>query len=261
MNDPDHISLYPSEDGQEMHRDIKEEVYFIRRASSGDISAIKKNIQERRFRDLQGTGLLSVDPVCNLKYHMVVTTAILTRACIQKGMPIEEAFRLSDYYIRKLDYANTEDAVETIHDEMVLYFTGRMRLVLNDKMLSHTIRTCIDYIYAHLSERITVRELAEFCGVSATFLSKSFAQEMGISISDYIRERKIEASQDMLVNTEMSILEISCNLAFSSQSHFISAFKAQVGTTPKQYRIQHTQARWITPNPKKDRERFPYIFD
>ncbi len=235
----------------EMHRDIREEVIFFRQCAAGDIYAVKQNIEDHRFRDSTGVGTLSKDPVLNLKYHMVITAGILTRVCIENGLESEKAFQMSDYYIRKLDYAKSEDEVEQIHDEMVLDFTGQMRIALKDKNLSRAVSLALDYIYAHLSERITIKDLAKHTGVSASFLSREFSNELGISISDYIRDKKIEMSQELLVNSDMSIIEIACQLSFSSQSHFIQVFKTLVGETPKKYRSKN-QKNWTTINSSKD---------
>ena len=235
----------------EMHRDIREEVIFFRQCAAGDIYAVKQNIEDHRFRDSTGVGTLSKDPVLNLKYHMVITAGILTRVCIENGLESEKAFQMSDYYIRKLDYAKSEDEVEQIHDEMVLDFTGQMRIALKDKNLSRAVSLALDYIYAHLSERITIKDLANHTGVSASFLSREFSNELGISISDYIRDKKIEMSQELLVNSDMSIIEIACQLSFSSQSHFIQVFKTLVGETPKKYRSKN-QKNWTTINSSKD---------
>lgn len=238
-------------DIDEMHRDVREEVLFFRKCAAGDIYAVKQNVEEHRFRDSTGVGTLSKDPLLNLKYHMVITAGIITRVCIEKGLEAEKAFQMSDYYIRKLDYATTEDEVEQIHDDMVLDFTGQMRIALKDKNLSRAVSMALDYIYAHLSERITIKDLANHTGVSASFLSREFSNELGISISDYIRDKKIEMSQELLINSDMSIIEIACQLSFSSQSHFIQVFKTLVGETPKKYRSKN-QKKWTTINSSKD---------
>ena len=49
---------------------------------------------------------------------------------------------------------------------------------------------CVDYIYTHIKERITITTLAEYTGLSESYLSRVFKQNLGISISDYIREKK-----------------------------------------------------------------------
>ncbi len=225
-----------SENEGQMHRDISEEVQFFHNVYSGNIDAVRQNIDERRFRDTEGVGTLSVDPVQNLKYHMVVTASIITRGCIEKGLEAERSFRMSDYYIRKLDHATTEDQVEAIHADMVLDFAGKMRLIHKENRISRPIRKCLDYIYAHIYERVSLNDLAAYTGISPGYLSRLFSSEIGVPLSDYIREKKIELSQVMLLNSDKSILDIACQFSFSSQSHYIQAFKKVVGMTPKKYR-------------------------
>ncbi len=218
------------------HRSTDEESLFFNAVAAGDIDYVRQNCEEHRFVDSNGVGRLSVDPVINLKYHMVVTAAIVTRRCIAKGLEPERAFRMSDFYIRKLDLVKTEKEVEATHNSMVLDFTGKMRFINRDKGLSRPITRCVNYIYSHIYERITVSELATHAGVSKSYLSREFVRELGIPVSNYIREKKIEIAEELLKNTDDSILEIAMKLSFASQSHFIDIFKSITGSTPKQYR-------------------------
>ena len=228
----------------EMHRAPDEEIEFFHAVCHGHIDKKYKNHEEHRFLDAGGVSRLSNDPVQNLKYHMVVTAALITRNCIEKGLEQEKAFRMSDFYIRKLDNARTEEEVERIHDALVLDFTGKMRLLRKKKGISKPVNQCLDYIYSHIYERITIEELASYTNVSKTYLSRQFAKEVGIPVSDYIRENKIEIAQEKLRTTEESILDISCMLSFASQSHFINVFKTVTGMTPKKYRTLNQGSRW-----------------
>ncbi len=227
-----------------VHRDTAEEIAFFQNVVNGNTDAIHKNCMEHRFMDGSGVGQLSVDPLVNIKYHMVVTAAIITRRCIERGLEPERAFRMSDFYIRKLDYAETPLQVEEIHNNMVLDFTGKMRLISRNKGLSRPVSKCVEYIYSHVTERITVPSLADYTGVSVSYLSRQFVKELGVPVSDYIREKKIEQAQELLKNSDQSILEIACTLSFSSQSHFIQTFKHIVGVTPKKYRSQNGYSSW-----------------
>lgn len=228
----------------DLHRDTSEEISFFRSVCNGDIDAIYKNIEDKRFLDQEGVGKLSRDPVQNLKYHLVITAAIIARLCIEKGLEPERSYRMSDYYIKMLDNALTEGQVEEIHNRMVLDFTGKMRLLKKDKGISRSVTKCIDYIYSHINERITIARLAENSNVSTSFLSRQFNKEIGIPISDYIREIKIEMAQEKLINSNDSILDIAMQLSFSSQSHFIQAFKKVTGTTPRKFREQNSGKKW-----------------
>ena len=54
-----------------------------------------------------------------------MTAAMITRICWQNGMELEGTYRLSDFYIQKLDDAHTREDVRRIHDDMVLDFAEK----------------------------------------------------------------------------------------------------------------------------------------
>ena len=89
------------------HRQPTEEFLFYQAVTNGDVEAVRKNCEQERFLSSEGVGVLSRNQVTNLKYHFVITTAMITRLCKQKGMELEQAFRMSDFYIQKLDDIHT----------------------------------------------------------------------------------------------------------------------------------------------------------
>jgi len=228
------------------HRQPTEEFLFYRAVASGDIEAVRKNCEQGRFMENDGVGILSRNPVTNLKYHFVITTAMITRLCRQSGMEMEQAFRLSDFYIQKLDDIHTMQGVHSLHDEMVMDYTEKMRRYFRDDTNSKHINACKEYIYSHIKERITIENLANEFGVSASYLSRLFKKETGISVSAYIREKKIEVAKNLLQFSDYSLIEIANRLSFSSQSHFIQQFREAVGVTPKKYRDEHYMIQWDT---------------
>lgn len=226
------------------HRQPTEEFLFYQAVTSGDLEIVKENCDKERFLDSQGVGVLSRNPVTNIKYHFVITTAMITRLCKQKGMELEQAFRMSDYYIQRLDDIHTVQGVRNLHDEMVLDFTEKMRRICRSDKKSRYISACMEYIYSHLKERITIEDLAEELGVSASYLSRLFKKETGDSVSAYIRCQKIEMAKNLLQYSDYSIIDIANRLSFSSQSHFIQQFREYVGITPKKYRDLNHTVQW-----------------
>ena len=85
------------------HREPGEEFLFYRSVAAGLIDAVQENCSRGAFENMEGAGQLSSDPITNLKYHFVVTAAMLARFCMEGGMAMEEAFSLSDEYIRRMD--------------------------------------------------------------------------------------------------------------------------------------------------------------
>ena len=226
------------------HRPPTEEYLFYRNVTNGDVDAVKKNCEQQRFLDSDGVGVLSRNPITNLKYHFVITTAMITRMCKQKGMELEQAFRMSDFYIQKLDNIHTIEGVRSLHDAMVLDYTEKMRRICRSDTNSRHINVCKEYIYSHIKERITVEDLADVLGVSASYLSRLFNKETGDSVRTYIRTPTNEMAQHLLQYSEYSMIEIANRLSFSSQSHFIQQFRESVGMTPKKYRDLNHAIQW-----------------
>lgn len=229
---------------EQIHRTTNEENNFFQAVCKGDINAVRKNCEEKRFQASDGVGILSRNPVTNMKYHFVISVALITRLCSNNEMEMEQAFRLSDFYILKLDYLNAVEDIVALHDKMVLDFTGKMRLLRKNAGTSKPITACLDYIYIHIKERITIEDLAAHTDLSPSYLSRLFKEEIGISVSDYIREQKIEKAQHLLKFCDYSLIDIANYLSFSSQSHFIQTFRKLTGMTPKKYRDLNYSSAW-----------------
>ena len=94
----------------------------------------------------------------------------------------------------------------------------------------------IRYVEKHFSENITLEKLSEELGVSASFLSRIFKKEVGISIHEYINQYRILKSLSFLKTN--SVTETGYLCGFSDTSHFISVFKKHIKTTPMQYKLK-----------------------
>ncbi len=211
------------------------EAAFYETIRSGNTEALEALLQEP-FHEKRGLGVLSKDPLSNLKYHLTISIAMIARYCMSGGMSLSEAYSLSDYYIQMTDEAESQEEISEIHDEVCRNYARLMNQSRAHGTTSRPIRTCINYIYAHLHTRITVDKLAKVCNLSAPYLSRLFKRETGYAISQYIQMKKIETAKAMLTSSSYSIAEISVSLAFPSQSYFTNVLKKDTGLTPKQYR-------------------------
>ncbi|MBR4320316.1 MAG: helix-turn-helix domain-containing protein [Oscillospiraceae bacterium] len=187
----------------------------------------------------EGCGVLSKDAIRNLKYHLVVSAALIARFCIRYGMTPEMAYQMSDLYIMKADEAQTEAEIRKIHQEMLEGYTRRMQRVRNSKVYSKQIVKSIEYISEHLHNRIMLSDMAEYLDISEAYLSRLFKEETGVSFSDYVNQQKVEAAASLLRYSDYTDSEISSLFCFSSQSYFIKVFRKHTGMTPKAYKKQY----------------------
>ncbi len=238
------IGLYMQREENIVHSPYEKELRFYEQVKNGQVEEVDAWMKAHPIGSGEGLGVLSDNPVNNLRYHVIVSIAMITRFCIEGGMDLETAYGLSDMYIRKADTIKDEKELKRMQRHMCVDFTQRMRRLKKETIYSKHIVLCVDYIHAHINERITTEQLACHCRLHASYLSRLFKKETGIGIGEYIRRRKIEAAQNMLKYSEYTFSEIANFLAFSSQSHFVKVFHDCVGITPREYRNQYYRTNW-----------------
>lgn len=233
----------------EEHRVIETEFSFYDAIANGNLAYVEENCKNNTFTNPNGMGKLSENKLQNIRYHFVVTTAMITRYCVHAGMEQEKSYSLSDFYILKMDKCQTIEEISQLHHVMCLDFCKQMNILRNSQILSKPIVLCIDYIYSHIHYRITIAELAEYLNLSESYLSKLFHKEMGLPLSQYILNLKIEKAKNLLQFSDYNIIDIANYLSFSSQSHFIQVFQKKTGLTPHKYRTQYFRSNWeqVTP--------------
>ncbi|MCL2426164.1 MAG: AraC family transcriptional regulator [Oscillospiraceae bacterium] len=215
------------------HHRYDEEMLQYEYIKNGD--ARGNEAAEKMFAS-EATGKLSDDPLRNIKYLFVCSMTLVTRFVIEGGMEAETAYNASDLYIQNADKCKTIDEVQTLHKNMIAFFINHMNKMSKENVFSKPIITCHDYIYEHLHSTITIDELANHVGLNSSYLSTLFKKEVGISASEYIRRKRIEAGENMLKYSNFSLSEISEYLAFSSYSHFAGIFRKYTHFSPKEYR-------------------------
>jgi len=218
-----------------IHASILPEKDFYNSIMLGDISKVRRLCRDR-FHEKKGLGKLSEEDLQNIKYHFVITTAMIARICIEGGMQLSESFSMSDYFILQADQAVSVDEISDLHVEMATAYTGRMREIAKGNTFSRHVTMCIDYILEHLDERVKVSDLCACTGLSSGYLSRLFKAETGVTISRFILIKKVETARNMLRHSDYPIMWISNALAFPSQSYFTRIFTQECGVTPKKYR-------------------------
>lgn len=224
---------YLQNEAQFVHHTYEEERYIYKLLASGNSEAV--DLMHQKFIG-EHNGTLSTIPLRNAQYQFVVDAALIARACISGGLSYQLSYRLSDLYILKADACKSIIEVNELHLEMLADYMKRLNNAIKEGIYSKPIHQCVDYINNHLHDRITVKTLAEYTGLNASYLSVLFKKTMDVPISVYIRNKKIETAKNMLKHSDFTYVEISNMLALGPQSHFTALIKANCGFTPKQFR-------------------------
>lgn len=181
-------------------------------------------------------GPVAKDALRQEKNILIVTAALVSRAAIQGGLDIETALHLSDIYIQQAESLSQLDALSLLRQQLIYDYAEKVAAKRYPSHLSSATLACIRYIKKHINTPILVREIAESIGISPSYLARTFKQEMGMKLNDYINQQKIEEAKNLLAFTDRTLSEISSYLCFSSQSYFQNLFKKYEGTTPLRYR-------------------------
>ncbi len=215
------------------HLPYDRELAFYDAVKSGDEETVRRIMLPLRNENL---GILSDDVLRNMKYHLTITIALITRFCIEAGMPTESAYTLSDIYIRKMDLIESENEITALHKTLVFDYTRRMKNLSREAIFSKPVILAMNYIEKRLHEKISLEQLAEQLNLNKTYMCRLFKKETGATIGDYIKKSKIKSAENMLIHSDISPSDIGIYLAFSSQSYFIKVFKEETGYTPTEYR-------------------------
>jgi len=123
------------------HLSYEREMAFFQSIKDGDPEEAKRLFKPFNSEDM---GKLSDDSLRNLKYHLTITVAFITRYCIEGGMEMEAAYNLSDIYIRSIDKCRTEDEINLLHREVVDDYAQRMQLIRKQNRYPRSVTVCLD---------------------------------------------------------------------------------------------------------------------
>lgn len=180
------------------------------------------------FRYIDSMGPTRLRSQRNTLICMITT---ISRIAIDEGVNAELSFALSDYYINELESIDKEDGLTAMMSDILLHYYD---LALNEKRRTYTkpIASAVRYIGRNLHNRCPVNTVATYVNLEPHYFTTLFSQEVGVSPSTYIRERKLEEGKRMLSQLGASVTETAESLGFCDVSHFSRNFKQFYGISP-----------------------------
>lgn len=95
------------------------------------------------------------------------------------------------------------------------------------------------YIADHLSEAVTVDEIANVVNLSPAYCGALFIKSEDMTIHEFINTMRINRAKDLLVNDAFSIAEVSAIIGYNDVFYFSKKFKLLTGTSPSEYKRLH----------------------
>lgn len=225
----------------EFHLPYSEETRSLLYVRNGDPEGILRYYADLKRVSGQG-GVVGHNAMEQARSIFVVSVTLFTRFAVEGGLPQEEAYNLSDAYIRTMHTMNDAAALLSMVPTIGADMAARVRE--NRRTRSALVKTCLAYITNHKHYKITVAQLARECGLTPNYLSARFKEQMGVGLQEYIISEKLEAARWMLLVSGCSVAEAAEQFAFPSHSAFSAQFKRKYGDTPARYMDAGRATAW-----------------
>lgn len=228
---------------------------------------------ETQFHDIvheipaENTSPVSIDNTTNLLLHNI-ETAIKMKQPEQLSVQIHSLLdkyadipNLSHIYIRHVcttllkmllstlptqsdeDLQNVAKEVYCFRhfSDIVKLIEHYLSLVINQfrqeqNASNYAIYQVEQYIQMHYGEDLTLNTLADLVYLNPNYLSNVFVQVTGCTLNKYIKQIRMEKAQELLLNTNMKVTDVSQAIGYPNASYFCKSFQKLFGTTPEQFR-------------------------
>lgn len=141
---------------------------------------------------------------------------------------------LSDVYLRQFQ---NSFRTPVSFEQQTMLLTEHFRFLLSQAATasyehhSPYIRSAIAYIHANYARDISLVTAAEHAGISASYLSRQFPKEIGVSFVEYLTEYRIKVAKRLLKQPYAKIKDVCQQVGFSNYNYFLRVFKKKTGFT------------------------------
>ena len=108
---------------------------------------------------------------------------------------------------------------------------------LHPRLTDKKVRFIRDFVFANLSERITLEMLARETEMTVHHLLVAFRKAFGTTPAQYLITQRLRRARWLLLSTRKGITEIALETGFTSHSHLTSAFTQRIGISPRDFRV------------------------
>lgn len=205
---------------------------LILKVKSGDTPSAIKTLREL----LDTVAALESGDLDAIKIKFLGIYAVLARNIANQDPLFHDAMDLDYQDMHHLDHALTFDDFFQVAASFIEFCCNKAIFYSYDGE-SDTLKKALKIINASFSSKVNLDEIATQIHVNTSYLSYLFKHEMGLSFTEYVNTLRINLAKNLLIKTNLSIIDISLQSGFSDQSYFTKVFKKIVACTPKEYRL------------------------
>lgn len=111
----------------------------------------------------------------------------------------------------------------------------RMKAVNKNLMLQARMRVMLQYIWENFDQPIRLEDIAQSANISESVAQRCFRSCVRESPNHYLQLYRLEHAKQLLLTTNLSVLDVALASGFGSAGYFDHLFKREFGMTPKQF--------------------------
>lgn len=140
---------------------------------------------------------------------------------------------ITELYIQQ-DILKIIDTVQTMAQEIIQGYDT------NDANIRREILATQDYINKNYSSALSVEMLASQVYLTPDYLSRLFKKSTKKSLSQYIRQVRMEKASELLRTTTLKVIDVGIEVGYPNYSYFCQSFREYYGKSPEKYRREES---------------------
>lgn len=116
-----------------------------------------------------------------------------------------------------------------------------MHININTNNFIPEITAVLDDMKLHFAENKDINDFAKICNLSPSRFAHLFVKKVGVSPYKYLLNLRIKQAKYLLLNTNLSVSNISKSVGYHDSLYFSRVFKKNVGVSPSQFRKEHIE--------------------
>ena len=177
-------------------------------------------------------------PLSDIEKHLLAT--IVQESMNSFSSPLENTF-LTELTRKEISTFGSEQMIQLSLEQLLISLYRNFDITrINSTTLKRGIEqdlmsNALSYLNENISQKLSIKQISDSLGVSATTLKNLFKEQIGEGIMTHFAKMKIDIAKSLIREGNLNVSQISSYLGFDSVHIFSRRFKQITGMSPTQY--------------------------
>ena len=177
-------------------------------------------------------------PLSDIEKHLLAT--IVQESMNSFSSPLENTF-LTELTRKEISTFGSEQMIQLSLEQLLISLYRNFDITrINSTTLKRGIEqdlmsNALSYLNENISQKLSIKQISDSLGVSATTLKNLFKEQIGEGIMTHFAKMKIDIAKSLIREGNLNVSQISSYLGYDSVHIFSRRFKQLTGMSPTQY--------------------------